>query len=94
MQKGSFPLSSEMEQIATDSRQEMLHTSYNCYKKAIECENEEQWIQHYMIGKCLEKMKKPVEEYLKHYEEVTTVVLDYKMHCLLIFAFRPQNMYD
>jgi hypothetical protein len=67
-----------MEQIATDSRQEMLHTSYNCYKKAIECENEEEWIQHYMIGKCLEKMKKPVEEYLR----LSVPSLSLKENCL------------
>ncbi|CAC5395083.1 CABIN1 [Mytilus coruscus] len=49
----------------------MLQTSYNCYRKAIECENEEEWLQHYMIGKCLEKMKKSPEDFLKHYEQAT-----------------------
>ncbi|XP_063400740.1 calcineurin-binding protein cabin-1-like [Mytilus trossulus] len=69
--KFTFPLSAEMEQIATNSRQEMLRTSYNCYRKAIECENEEEWLQHYMIGKCLEKMKKSPGDFLKHYEQAT-----------------------
>lgn len=70
LQKYTFPLSAEMELIATNSRQEMLRTSYNCYRKAIECENEEEWLQHYMIGKCLEKMKKSPGDFLKHYEQV------------------------
>ncbi|CAG2220452.1 CABIN1 [Mytilus edulis] len=69
--KYTFPLSAEMELIATNSRQEMLRTSYNCYRKAIECENEEEWLQHYMIGKCLEKMKKSPGDFLKHYEQAT-----------------------
>ncbi|XP_069132021.1 uncharacterized protein [Argopecten irradians] len=70
--KNWFPLTDELEQIASDSRQEMLQTAYNCYKKASECEseeNEEEWLQHYMMAKCLEKMRKPPKDYLDHYKK-------------------------
>ncbi|XP_060070254.1 uncharacterized protein LOC132550231 [Ylistrum balloti] len=70
--KNWFPLTEELEQIASDSRQEMLQTAFNCYKKASECEsdeNEEEWLQHYMMAKCLEKMRKPAKEYLDHYKK-------------------------
>ncbi|KAJ8299281.1 hypothetical protein KUTeg_023341, partial [Tegillarca granosa] len=65
-----FPLSEELLQISTDTRQEMLQTAYNCYKKAWECdtdEHEDEWLKHYMMGKCLEKLHKKPEDYLHQY---------------------------
>lgn len=73
-----FPLSTEMLEIANDSREEMLQIANNCYTKARECESdesEEEWLQHYMIGKCLEKMKKPPQEFLQCYKVVSDTIL-------------------
>ena len=60
-------------QIARDSKEEMLQTAYNCFIKAAECcdeGSEEEWIQKYMTGKCLEKMGKPAKEFLPYYVKV------------------------
>ncbi|OWF49710.1 Calcineurin-binding protein cabin-1 [Mizuhopecten yessoensis] len=77
--KNWFPLTAELEQIASDSRQEMLQTAFNCYKKASECEseeNEEEWLQHYMMAKCLEKMRKPPKEYLENYKKAANYLYE------------------
>ena len=65
-------LDADLQQIARESRQEMLQTAYNCYKNASECEDEEseEWLTQYMMGKSVEKMKREPLEYLEHYRLV------------------------
>ena len=65
-------LDSDLQQIACESRQEMLQTAYNCYKNASECEDEEseEWLTQYMMGKSVEKMMREPLEYLEHYRLV------------------------
>ncbi|KAL5007713.1 hypothetical protein ScPMuIL_016519 [Solemya velum] len=70
--KNWFHMANDLEEIVSESRQEMLQIAFNCYKKASECEGdgqEEEWLHHYMMGKCLEKMRKPPIEYLTHYKQ-------------------------
>ncbi len=68
-----FPLTDELHKAATNYRGEMLKIAQNCYRKASECEtedNEEEWLHHYMLGKVAEKMGQPPREYLEHYKQV------------------------
>ncbi|KAK3103259.1 hypothetical protein FSP39_017896, partial [Pinctada imbricata] len=71
-------LEEELQQIAQESRQEMLQTAYNCYKNASECEDEEseEWLTQYMMGKCIEKMKRGPKDYLEHYKLAAAALHD------------------
>ena len=78
MQQKQLQLSAENLQQAKDTRKEMLKIAQNCYKKAKECDvdgegGEEEWLQHYMLGKVAEKMRRPPQEYLQHYRQVSII---------------------
>nr|KAG5701968.1 hypothetical protein BaRGS_034550 [Batillaria attramentaria] len=67
-----FPLTSELLEIAMETRVEMLATARNCYWKASECEaegSEEEWLHHYMMGKVMEKKRAHPRHYLEHFKQ-------------------------
>ena len=59
----------ELVDIAVASKREMLQTALDCFKQASDW-NEEEWLHNYMLGKCLEKMRKPVKDVLQYYFQV------------------------
>ena len=49
----------------------MLSQAEKCFNEALhKADNDEPWLQHYMLGKIAEKMCKPPEEYLESYLKV------------------------
>ena len=49
----------------------MLTQAKKCFNEALhKTDNDEPWLQHYMLGKIAEKMCKPPEEYLESYLKV------------------------
>ena len=77
LQKLWFPLTTELLEIAVETRVEMLATARNCYWKASKCEadgSEEEWLHHYMMGKVMEKQRAHPRLYLEHYKQVCNKV--------------------
>ena len=49
----------------------MLTQAEKCFNEALhKADNDEPWLQYYMLGKIAEKMSKPAEEYLESYLKV------------------------
>ena len=78
MQQKMYPLTPELLKAATSYRTEMLTIAQKCYREASECDsedNEEEWLNQYMLGKVMEKLGRPPREYLKHYRQVGVFTL-------------------
>ena len=67
------------------NKQEMLQTATQCFSMAAKCDpdlNEDKWLHNYMLGKCGEKARKPLKDYLPYYLKVRdneTICLYYVM---------------
>lgn len=49
----------------------MLAQAKKCFNEALnKSDNDEPWLQHYMLGKIAEKTSRPAEEYLESYLKV------------------------
>lgn len=53
-------------------KQEMLELSKTCFQEAMkhDCDSEEEWLEHYMIGKMAEKQGEQPSIFLSHYAQV------------------------
>ena len=53
-------------------KQEMLALSKQCFEQAMkhDCDSEEEWLEHYMIGKMSEKEAQDPSVFLSHYAQV------------------------
>ena len=76
-------LSRELLQQATTNYSEMLHVAKNCFTMAASVTSteeiepggySEEWLLHYMLGKIAEKLRRPPNEYLDHYQKVNAVI--------------------
>jgi len=72
-------LSRELLQQASCNYTEMLHIAKHCFTTAMSVTSteeielggySEEWLLHYMLGKIAEKLRRPPNEYLDHYEKV------------------------
>lgn len=69
------------------NRQEMLQTATHCFSMAAKCDpdlNEDKWLHNYMLGKCWEKARRPLREYVPYYLKVR--IYWYNEH------FRPESL--
>lgn len=64
-------LSPESKKILEEKRQDMLSESKKCFNEALhKADNDEAWLQYYMLGKIAEKTNEPPQEYLESYIKV------------------------
>ena len=64
-------LTPETKNTLEDRRQDMLTQAKKCFNEALhKPDNDEPWLQRYMLGKIAEKMCRPPEEYLESYLKV------------------------
>jgi len=75
-------LSRELLQQASTNYTQMLQVAQNCFTMAAGVTSteeielggySEEWLLHYMLGKIAEKMRRPPNEYLEHYQKVNPV---------------------
>lgn len=68
------PPSPENQKVLEERRKEMLIQAQNCFNEALDkLDNDEPWLQCYMLGKIGEKLCKPPEQYLEFYLMVRTL---------------------
>ena len=64
-------LTPEIQKTLEERRADMLTQARKCFNEALhKADNDEPWLQHYMLGKISEKMCGPSEEYLESYLKV------------------------
>jgi len=75
-------LSRELLQQASTNYTQMLQVAQNCFTMAVGVTSteeielggySEEWLLHYMLGKIAEKLRRPPNEYLEHYQKVNPV---------------------
>ena len=54
-------------------RDEMLLLSESCFTSALGIEDGEPWLHHYILGKITEKLNKPPDVYLEHYQKARNI---------------------
>jgi hypothetical protein len=72
-------LTPESQKTLEERREDMLTQAKKCFNEALsKPDNDEPWLQYYMLGKIVEKMCKPPDEYLESYLKVKyeCIVLD------------------
>ena len=61
----------ETKNTLEERRRDMLTQAKKCFNEALhKPDNDEPWLQHYMLGKIAEKMCRPPGEYLESYLKV------------------------
>lgn len=66
----------ENQKTLEERRKEMLTQAKKCFDEALhKPDNDEPWLQYYMLGKISEKMNKPPEEYLELYLKVMKFII-------------------
>lgn len=64
-------LTPENKKTLEERRQDMLTQARKCFNEALQkADNDEPWLQYYMLGKIAEKMFEPPGEYLESYLNV------------------------
>lgn len=64
-------LTPESQKTLEERREDMLTQAKKCFNEALsKPDNDEPWLQYYMLGKIAEKMCKPPDEYLESYLKV------------------------
>lgn len=53
------------------TKQEMLQAATHCFNMAAACDqDEDKWLHNYMLGKCGEKARKPLKDFVPYYLKV------------------------